>query len=204
MAWTSSPRSIPGTGRPMSEEPAGPAFAVHRPCRGRADAGARRRRRYRRVNPGARSTAHWLAGADPGRHRPRTSPRRTSPDRSTSDGPRWAWLWPKGAVNVPQARVLVEALDALPASSTPRHAPRPKPTWSSQAGHFGPNELQPPRPWTPPSRRPGHRRRGRVPTPGRRGERARAATRLNFRARGDGSSDINARYPPGRARFRPT
>ena len=100
-----------------------------------------------------------------------------------------------GAVNVPQAHVIVEALDALPDSLDSETRAKAEAHLIGQAGHFGPKEL---------------RRLGRglleviAPEIADEAEyqrlvaeekRSRAETRLNIRDRGDGTSDITARIP---------
>ncbi len=111
----------------------------------------------------------------------------------------------EGAVYVAQAHVIVEALDALPASLDAETRAKAEAHLVGQAGHFGPKEL---------------RRLGRglleVVAPEIADEaeyqrlvaeekRSRAETRLNIRDRGDGTSDITARIPtPDAHRFKPT
>jgi hypothetical protein len=100
-----------------------------------------------------------------------------------------------GRVTWEQAGVLVHALDALPDSLDPELRTKAQAHLVTEAGHFGPVEL---------------RRLGRhvleVVAPdiadaeeerALRAEehRARAATRLGFRPRGDGSTDLYARLP---------
>jgi hypothetical protein len=146
------------------------------------------------VEAGARSTAHWLADAT----RDNIGPVRRLSVLAEALDQRWTEVGAalaEGAVNVPQAHVIVEALDALPASLDSETRAKAEVHLIGQAGHFGPKEL---------------RRLGRglleviAPEIADQAEyqrllaeekRSRAETRLNIRDRGDGSSDITGRIP---------
>ncbi len=143
---------------------------------------------------GARSTAAWLAVETRDSHGPVV--------RSTKRGEALAARWSRigeafaaGAVNLSQTRVLVEALDALPADLGDDLRGKAEAYLVEQAGQFGPREL---------------RRLGRgvlehlAPEIADEADyqrllaeerRARAATRLSFQLRGDGSTDVHARLP---------
>jgi hypothetical protein len=146
------------------------------------------------VETGARSAAHWLADAtrdNIGAVRRLSMLAEALDERWTEVGTAVA----SGAVNVPQARVIVEALDALPASLDAEMRAKAEAHLIAEAGHFGPREL---------------RRLGRglleVVAPEIADEaeyqrllaeerRSQAQTRLNIRDRGDGTSDLTARIP---------
>ena len=143
---------------------------------------------------GARSTAAWLAVETRDSHGPVV--------RSTKLGEALAARWSRigeafaaGAVNLAQTRVLVEALDALPADLGDDLRGKAEAYLVEQAGQFGPREL---------------RRLGRgvlehlAPEIADEADyqrllaeerRAHAATRLSFQLRGDGSTDVHARLP---------
>ena len=143
---------------------------------------------------GARSTAHWLADAT----RDNIGPLRRLSVLAEALDERWTEVGTAlaaGVVNVPQAHVIVEALDALPATLDAEVRAKAEAHLISEAGHFGPKEL---------------RRLGRglleVVAPEIADEaayqrlvaeekRAQAATRLSFHRRGDGSTDIHVRVP---------
>ncbi len=98
-------------------------------------------------------------------------------------------------VNLPQAHVIVEALDALPDSLDPETRAKAEAHLISEAGHYGPRELK----------RLGHGLLEVVaPETADEAEyqrlvaeekRSRAETRLNIRDRGDGTSDLTGRLP---------
>ena len=146
------------------------------------------------VETGARSTAHWLAEAT----RDRIGSLRQASALAVALGERWSDVQTAlsdGAVNVAQARVITEALDALPADLDSELVSKAQAHLVTEAGHFGPREL----------RRLGD---GLVevvaPQIADQAEyrrlvaeekRARAATRLSFHRRGDGSTDLHLRVP---------
>ena len=146
------------------------------------------------VETGARSTAAWLADTTRDHHgtlapsRPaRRRGRRPLPDRRRGAG--------LGRVNVAQAHVIVAALDALPTDLDPELRCQGETHLVEQAAHFGPREL----------RRLGDRLLEAIaPDIADQAEyerlvaeerRAHAATKLTFRPRGDGSTDLFARIP---------
>jgi hypothetical protein len=146
------------------------------------------------VETGARSAAHWLADAT----RDNIGPVRRLSVLAEALDERWTEVGAalaSGAVNVPQASVIVEALDALPASLDADMRVKAQAHLIAEAGHFGPREL---------------RRLGRglleVVAPEIADEaeyqrllaeekRSQAETRLNIRDRGDGTSDLTGRIP---------
>jgi hypothetical protein len=146
------------------------------------------------VETGARSTAHWLADAtrdNPGAVRRLSGLAEALDERWTEVAAALA----SGAVNVPQAYAIVEALDALPPTLDAESGAKAEAHLVGEAGHFGPRELK---------------RLGRglleVVAPEIADEaeyqrlvaedrRAHAATRLSFHRRGDGSTDIHVRVP---------
>ena len=86
---------------------------------------------------GARSTAHWLADAtrdDIGPVRRLSVLAEALDERWTEVGAALA----SGAVNVPQARVIVEALDALPDSLDAETRAKAEAHLIGEAGHYGP------------------------------------------------------------------
>src|SRR5215207_3296350 len=90
---------------------------------------------------GARSTAHWLADAtrdDVGPVRRLSALAEALDERWTEVGAALA----SGAVNVPQARVIVEALDALPADLDAESRAKAEAYLVGEAGHFGPQQLK--------------------------------------------------------------
>src|SRR5215216_2859741 len=146
------------------------------------------------VETGARSTAHWLADAtrdDVGPVRRLSALAEALDERWTEVGVALA----AGLVNVPQARVIVEALDALPADLDAESRAKAEAYLVGEAGHFGPQQL----------RRLGHGLLEVIaPEIADEAEyqrllaeekRSRAETRLQLRDRGDGSSDITGRIP---------
>jgi hypothetical protein len=143
---------------------------------------------------GARSAAHWLAEATRdsiGAVRRLSSLAEALDERWTEVGAALA----SGAVNVPQAHVIVEALDNLPESLDPETRAKAEAHLIAEAGHYGPREL----------RRLGHGLLEVIaPEIADEAEyqrllaeekRSRAQTRLNVRDRGDGTSDLTARIP---------
>jgi hypothetical protein len=146
------------------------------------------------VETGARSTAHWLADAT----RDNIGPLRRLSALAEALDERWTQLGAAlaaGAVNVPQAQVIAEALDQLPPSLDAEMRAKAEAHLISEAGHYGPREL----------RRLGHGLLEVVaPEIADEAEyqrllaeekRSRAETRLNIRDRGDGTSDLTARLP---------
>jgi hypothetical protein len=146
------------------------------------------------VEKGARSPGTWLAAET------RTSRREALHDERLGGALRQRW-WSvgeavaTGRVTWEQAGVLVAALDALPDSLDAELVAKAEAHLVAEAGHFGPREL----------RRLGRRvlevvapevadeeeeRALRVEE-----QRARSLTRLSFRPRGDGSTDVLARLP---------
>jgi Domain of unknown function (DUF222) len=146
------------------------------------------------VEKGARSPAAWLAGET------RTSPREATYDERLGGALRHRWRLvgeaaAAGRVTWEQVGVLVGALDVLPDSLDAELVAKAEAHLVAEAGHFGPRAL---------------RRLGRhvleVVAPeiadaeeqrALRAEeqRARRVTRLSFRPRGDGSTDVFARLP---------
>ncbi|MEO6511539.1 MAG: DUF222 domain-containing protein [Nocardioides sp.] len=148
------------------------------------------------VEAGARSTAHWLADEardDPGQIRARERV-------ANSLGTQVSAAMSQGSLNFAQARVIVEALDRLPAGLDPELREKGEAYLVAEAAHFGPREL----------RRLGDRLLEVIaPDVADEAEyqrllaeerRARSATRVTFRDRGDGSSDVHARVPTPVAR----
>ncbi len=143
---------------------------------------------------GARSTADWLADETRQAH---GTVRRFAALAGGLES-RWVqvgYALASGSVNLAQARVMVEALDALPKDLGDDQCHKAEAHLVEQAADFGPREL---------------RRLGRglleVIAPDIADEhdyqqllaeerRAQATTRLHLRPRGDGSTDINARVP---------
>jgi hypothetical protein len=143
---------------------------------------------------GDRSTATWLATEIRDNH----GTVRRHAALAASLGSRWgqtAQALGGGGVNVAQARVIVEALEALPAGLGDDLLVKAEAYLVEQAQVFGPRELR-------------HLGRGVLehlaPEVADEAEyqrlvederRARAATRLSFQPRGDGSTDLHARVP---------
>ncbi len=143
---------------------------------------------------GARSAAEWVADQTRRAH----GVVRRDAVLAEALGSRWtrvAHALGAGAVNVAQARVLVETLDALPTDLGDDLRVKAEAYLVVQAEAFGPREL---------------RRLGRgvlehlAPEIADQAEyqrlvaeerRARAETRLSFTPRGDGSTDLHARLP---------
>ena len=143
---------------------------------------------------GARSTAHWLADAtrdNVGAVRRLSVLAEALDERWTEVGDALA----SGAVNVGQARVIVDALDALPESLDAETRAKAEAHLFSEAGRDGPRKLK----------RLGHGLLEVIaPEIADEAEyqrlvaeekRSRAETRLNIRDRGDGSSEITGRIP---------
>ncbi len=146
------------------------------------------------VETGARSTAHWLADAtrdNPGAVRRLSALAEALDERWTQVGTALA----DGVVNVAQARVIAEALDALPAGLEPETLAKAEAYLLGEAARFGPPQL----------RRLAHSLLEVIaPEIADEAEyqrlveeekRARAATSLSFQRRGDGATDIRARIP---------
>jgi hypothetical protein len=143
---------------------------------------------------GARSAAVWLAAET------RTSARDTAvvERMGSALSGRWsqtACAAAEGALAWDQAAVLIRSLDALPDDLDPELLAKAEAHLIAEAGHFGPRELT----------RLGRRvlevvapefadaEEGKALAEEER--RARRATRLSFRPRGDGSTDLHARLP---------
>ena len=143
---------------------------------------------------GARSTATWVAVETRDAH---GAVRRRASLASALDE-RWGQVGSSleaGVLNLGQARVIVEALDALPDDLEPALVGKAQAHLVEQAAEFGPRELA----------RLGERVL-EVVAPEVADEadhqrllaaerRANSATKLFFRPRGDGSTDVNARVP---------
>ena len=143
---------------------------------------------------GDRSTATWLAHQTREAH----GTVRRHAALASSLGSRWAQTADalgEGDLNLAQARVIVEALDALPEDLGDDLVVKAEAYLVEQAGSFGPRELR-------------HLGRGVLehlaPEIADEAEyqrlvaeetRAQAATRLELRPRGDGSTDLHARVP---------
>ncbi|MBF4765652.1 DUF222 domain-containing protein [Nocardioides islandensis] len=147
------------------------------------------------VETGARSTAHWLAAETRdgiGQIRLR--------EKLAGAGGRTTSAMGEGAVNVAQAREIVDALARLPKNLDPELRDKGEAYLIGEAAHFGPPEL----------RRLGARLLEVIaPEDAEEAEyqrllaedrRARAATKVTIRHRGDGSSDLYARVPTPVAR----
>jgi hypothetical protein len=146
------------------------------------------------VETGARSTAAWLA--DTSRDNHGTVLRSARLAVAVDERHRHvAAALAEGRVNVPQAHVIVAALEHLPPTLDPELRIRGEEHLVEQADHFGPREL----------RRLGARLLEAIaPAIADQAEyerlvaeerRAHAATQLTFRPRGDGSTDLFARLP---------
>ena len=143
------------------------------------------------VETGARSTAHWLADAT----RDGIGQVRLRDRLASHRGDATAAAMDQGAVNVAQAKEIVDALDALPADVDPEVRAKGEAYLVAEAAHFGPRELK------------GlGRKLLEVLAPDIADEaeyqrllaedrRARAATKLTLRPRGDGTTDLHARLP---------
>jgi hypothetical protein len=145
------------------------------------------------LDEGARSAGVWLAGEM--LHDASSGVR----DQQLADAlvrrPAVTAALRSGSVNAVQARVIVSALDALPADLDPELTVKAEAQLLADAGHFGPREL-----------RVLGRRVLEVIAPEMaeareealllaEESRARAETRLAFRPRGDGVTDVVARVP---------
>jgi Domain of unknown function (DUF222) len=143
---------------------------------------------------GARSTATWVADQTRQAH----GAVRRDATLAKALTTRWTRTWQAfaaGAVNAAQARVITEALDALPKVLDAGLVAKAEAHLVEQAAEFGPRDLA----------RLGERVLEAVaPEMAEEAEyqrllayerRARAATRLFFRPRGDGSTDLTARVP---------
>ena len=142
---------------------------------------------------GARSTATWLANETRDGHgaTQRAAKLAKAMGRCRLVGDALA----TGSLNIAQAHVITEAIDALPKELDSDCGTRPRLTWSGEADKFGPRELT----------RLGERVLEAIaPEIADAAEykrllaqerRAKSATKLFFRDRGDGSTDINARVP---------
>ena len=146
------------------------------------------------LETGARSTAAWLADTTRDNHGTVLRSARLAAavdDRYRHVGAALA----DGRVNLAQAHVITTALDALPSDLDPTLRAKGEQHLVEQAAHFGPREL----------RRLGDRLLEAIaPDTADQAEyerlvaeerRAHAATRLSFRPRGDGSTDVSARIP---------
>jgi hypothetical protein len=146
------------------------------------------------VTTGARSTAAWLADATrdaPGALRRTAMLARALEERWTHVGAAVG----AGEVNLNQARVITEALDALPADLDPGIRDKAETHLIGKAAEFGPRALA----------KLGERiLEVLAPDIAERAEyqrlldqerRARATTQLHFRHRGDGTTDLHARIP---------
>jgi hypothetical protein len=143
---------------------------------------------------GARSTGHWLA------HETRDHVGTTLMQErvAVAVGERWTRVGAAmagGSVNLAQARVITEALDALPEDLDPVVRDMGEAYLVTEAAHFGPRELK----------RLGAKLLEVIaPDVADEAEyqrllaeerRARSATRLTFKDRGDGSGDLHLRAP---------
>ena len=120
----------------------------------------------------------------------------TRPSHATL-GSRWtqsADALGAGDLNLAQARVIVEALDAFPTSWVSTLSSKRRRTWSNRQGCSGRGSCAT-GPRGPRAPGPRGRGRGRVPRLLAEETRAQAATRLDLRPRGDGSTDLRARIP---------
>jgi hypothetical protein len=146
------------------------------------------------VETGARSTAAWLADQTRDAHGSVVRSARVAEALSV----RWAHVgeaFAAGQVNLAQVRVMVDALDALPTDLDAELHNKAEARLLADAGHFGPREL----------RRLGDRLLETIaPDIADQAEykrllaeerRAHAATKLTFKPRGDGSTDLSARIP---------
>jgi hypothetical protein len=141
----------------------------------------------------ARSAGQWLAVET------RSGARTGARDQRTADG---LGRWPvvgialrAGAVNLAQAEVITRAMDALPGELDPELVAKACGQLLADAGHFGPRELQVlgrrVLQVIAPDLADAHEARALSAEEAR----ARAATRLSFRPRGDGTTDLSARLP---------
>jgi hypothetical protein len=146
------------------------------------------------VETGDRSTASWLANQTRDSH---TSTRRAA-NLAVALESRWRVVGEAlaaGSVNTAQAHVITRALDALPKELDAALREKAEAHLVAEAGKFGPRELA----------RLGERVLEAIaPEVAEEAEyqgllaqerRARAATKLFFRPRGNGSTDVNIRLP---------
>jgi hypothetical protein len=146
------------------------------------------------IQTGARSTGHWLA------HETRDHIGTTLMQErvAVAVGERWTRVGAAmagGSVNLAQARVITEALDALPEDLDPEVRDKGEAYLVTEAAHFGPRELK----------RLGEKLLEVIaPDVADEAEyerllaeerRARSATRLTCKDRGDGSGDLHLRAP---------
>ena len=143
---------------------------------------------------GARSTATWVANETREAH---GAVRRRASLAAALDQ-RWARVaesLESGSLNLTQARVIVDAMDALPAGLEPALRTKAEVHLVEQAAASGPRTWPGSASgcwrWSP--RRSPRRPSTSDCSPRRR--RNRKATRMFFRPRGDGSTDVNARLP---------
>ena len=146
------------------------------------------------VETGARSTGHWLAQETRSQIGSALTLSRLA-DALDEGCPAVAAAMAEGAVNLAQAREIVDALEALPADLDPEVRAKGESYLVAEAAHFGPRELK------------GlGRKLLEVIAPDIADEAdyqrllaedriAQAACRLAKRDRGDGSSDISGRLP---------
>ena len=141
---------------------------------------------------GARSPAAWLA------HRTRSSHGTAVGAGRVADALEHRWHRVRagllaGTVNLEQARVLTRALDDLPADLDPDVGAGPRPTSSSRPPTFDPRRLRilgrKVLEVVAPDVAEDHERRALEDEE----RRARRTTRLTFRRRGDGTTEIHAR-----------
>ena len=146
------------------------------------------------VEEGCRSAAVWLAAET------RTSQREAAQIERVGAALRSRWAQvgaaaAAGRVSWEQAGVLVRALDALPRDLDPELVTKAEAHLVAEAGHFGPREL------TRLGRRvlevvaPDVADEAEARALAEEERRARAVTRLSFRPRADGTTDLHARLP---------
>ncbi len=139
------------------------------------------------VETGARSTAHWLADES------RDSIGQVLALGRVGTVAREAMA--EGAVNLAQAKVITEALDALPADLDPEMRAKGEAHLVGEAAHFGPRELKGLGRKLLEVIAPDIAEEAEYQRLVAEDRRARAATKATFRDRGDGSSDFHARLP---------
>jgi hypothetical protein len=146
------------------------------------------------IETGARSTAHWLAV----QAREQIGTTLMQERVAVAVEERWTRVgsaMTAGSVNLAQARVITEALDALPVDVDPELRDKGEAYLVTEAAHFGPRELK----------RLGSKLLEVIaPDIADQAEyqrllaeerRARSATKLTFLPRGDGTTDLHARLP---------
>jgi hypothetical protein len=146
------------------------------------------------IQTGARSTGHWLAHET----REQIGTALMQERVAVAVGERWTRVGAAmagGSVNLAQARVITEALDALPEDLDPEVRDKGEAYLVTEAAHFGPRDLK----------RLGAKLLEVIaPDVADEAEyqrllaeerRARSATRLTFKDRGDGSGDLHLRAP---------